>query len=64
MVRYNALQALEVPWPAAAGPPGPGEHDFLFNYHQLLWILMHRRALNSYFNMELQRHHKGHNLSN
>ena len=28
---YCALQAQGVPWPAAAGPPGPGRHNNLSN---------------------------------
>ena len=29
--KNNALQTLGVPWPAAAGPPGPGGHYFFPN---------------------------------
>ena len=29
--KNNALQTLGVPWPAAAGPPGPGGHYFFTN---------------------------------
>ena len=37
--KNNALQTLGVPWPAAAGPPGPGGHYFFTN-NALVGILI------------------------